>query len=307
MNPLLQIITRANSETVSAQDVAAFRQLMKAQPAWLLHPAPSGELPIELIRQKGIKRWEIALIRQMPSYLNQYSTPAFHQLLIDTISELSEAYWSAGWLGNIEYDLWELLQLPFEQWELFYQERALPEDIADLIWLQQVAGCWVQWDDEPYPVVVSLEEWLPRFETWRVQQEQKRREEIKPEYRNYQLELSEWESTITPDEKERINYLLKYGAPYRSVEEEQALRRLQYTEAYLEKLAAKGELTEHFGFGSPLTDTLAKLSPGDLIRRIADRIGHEHSRELFNHCPKCGKLARTPLARQCRYCNYDWH
>jgi len=229
------------------------------------------------------------------------------QLLIDTVSELSEAYWSAGWYENIEYDLWELLQLPFEQWQSFYQERALQEDIADLIWLQQAAGCWVQWADEPYPVVISLEEWLPRFETWRVQQEQKRREEIKPEYRNYELELREWESTITPDEKERINYLLKYGAPYRSVEEEQALRRLQYTEAYLEKLAAKGELTEHFGFGSPLTETLAKLSPGDLIRRIADRIGHEHSQVLFNHCPKCGKLARTPFARQCRYCNYDWH
>jgi hypothetical protein len=28
---------------------------------------------------------------------------------------------------------------------------------------------------------------------------------------------------------------------------------------------------------------------------------------FFNNCPKCGKLARTPQAKQCRYCSYDWH
>lgn len=28
---------------------------------------------------------------------------------------------------------------------------------------------------------------------------------------------------------------------------------------------------------------------------------------LFNNCPKCKKLARTPKAKQCRYCGYNWH
>jgi hypothetical protein len=28
---------------------------------------------------------------------------------------------------------------------------------------------------------------------------------------------------------------------------------------------------------------------------------------LFNYCPRCGKLARTPTAKQCRYCGHDWH
>ncbi len=27
----------------------------------------------------------------------------------------------------------------------------------------------------------------------------------------------------------------------------------------------------------------------------------------FNLCPKCKTLARTPLAKQCRECGYDWH
>jgi hypothetical protein len=28
---------------------------------------------------------------------------------------------------------------------------------------------------------------------------------------------------------------------------------------------------------------------------------------FFNNCPKCNKLARTPHAKQCRYCSYNWH
>lgn len=28
---------------------------------------------------------------------------------------------------------------------------------------------------------------------------------------------------------------------------------------------------------------------------------------LFNFCPACGELARTPTAKQCRYCGHDWH
>ncbi len=28
---------------------------------------------------------------------------------------------------------------------------------------------------------------------------------------------------------------------------------------------------------------------------------------LLNFCPQCHGLARTPLARQCRHCAYDWH
>lgn len=28
---------------------------------------------------------------------------------------------------------------------------------------------------------------------------------------------------------------------------------------------------------------------------------------ILNCCPKCGELANTPTARQCRFCRYDWH
>jgi len=28
---------------------------------------------------------------------------------------------------------------------------------------------------------------------------------------------------------------------------------------------------------------------------------------LFNYCPSCNHLSRTPYAKQCRYCCHDWH
>jgi hypothetical protein len=42
--------------------------------------------------------------------------------------------------------------------------------------------------------------------------------------------------------------------------------------------------------------------------RTATRIIKEHAdRIYFNHCPRCGKLARTPVAKQCPFCAYSWH
>ncbi|NOT91641.1 hypothetical protein [Ferruginibacter sp.] len=42
--------------------------------------------------------------------------------------------------------------------------------------------------------------------------------------------------------------------------------------------------------------------------RIAKRIFNAHKEELeLNLCPKCNKIARTPLAKQCRFCHHDWH
>ncbi len=42
--------------------------------------------------------------------------------------------------------------------------------------------------------------------------------------------------------------------------------------------------------------------------KVVTRIWTEHKLELqLNLCPKCGKIARTPSAKQCRFCFYDWH
>jgi hypothetical protein len=42
--------------------------------------------------------------------------------------------------------------------------------------------------------------------------------------------------------------------------------------------------------------------------RTAKRILSEDRGKIFiNSCPSCGALARTPKARQCRFCGHDWH
>lgn len=44
------------------------------------------------------------------------------------------------------------------------------------------------------------------------------------------------------------------------------------------------------------------------IEQTAKRILSQHGeRIVLNHCPQCGALARTPKARQCRFCGHDWH
>jgi len=43
-------------------------------------------------------------------------------------------------------------------------------------------------------------------------------------------------------------------------------------------------------------------------KRVVERIYKEHFDELdLNRCPKCNRIARTPKAKQCRYCKHDWH
>jgi hypothetical protein len=39
-------------------------------------------------------------------------------------------------------------------------------------------------------------------------------------------------------------------------------------------------------------------------RRI---LSEDRDRVFLNNCPSCGALARTPQARQCRFCGHDWH
>lgn len=41
-----------------------------------------------------------------------------------------------------------------------------------------------------------------------------------------------------------------------------------------------------------------------LIQRL--KIAHP-DRFYLNLCPRCSQLARTPTAKQCRYCGHDWH
>jgi CBS-domain-containing membrane protein len=44
------------------------------------------------------------------------------------------------------------------------------------------------------------------------------------------------------------------------------------------------------------------------VQRTAERIMAAHFDEIqVNRCPRCGEVAKTPKARQCRFCLFDWH
>lgn len=54
--------------------------------------------------------------------------------------------------------------------------------------------------------------------------------------------------------------------------------------------------------------TLASEGYEAFLQQAATRILNEHRDKVFlNYCARCGKLARTPKAKQCRSCGYDWH
>ena len=58
----------------------------------------------------------------------------------------------------------------------------------------------------------------------------------------------------------------------------------------------------------PQYDGLLKEGYEVFFTNVAKRILFENESELFlNLCPKCQKLTRTPLAKQCRFCFHSWH
>lgn len=63
-------------------------------------------------------------------------------------------------------------------------------------------------------------------------------------------------------------------------------------------------------WGTNEEEILALLENGydEFKKIVADRIFKEQRDKIhINNCPNCGRLARTPLAKQCRYCGNNWH
>ena len=53
---------------------------------------------------------------------------------------------------------------------------------------------------------------------------------------------------------------------------------------------------------------LARDGYDAFVLQTGRRILKDHHGEIvLNCCPRCTSLARTPRARQCRFCGHDWH
>jgi len=112
-------------------------------------------------------------------------------------------------------------------------------------------------------------------------------------------------------------YIIRYHSGFMTRQEHLALSHLVATmKATHGRSDAAAQLQARSGFrhardwfsDDPEVLTLANDGYKPFVTRIAERIFEQHRyRIMFNHCCRCGSLARTPKAQQCRFCGHDWH
>ena len=118
-------------------------------------------------------------------------------------------------------------------------------------------------------------------------------------------------------ENEKAQYVLRYYGHFMTMQERLAQRHLFGTEkathgrtdaaAQIEIRNSSHQLSGLLS-NDPEIAQLASDGIDAFMIRTAQRILDEHSNEIvFNNCPRCGALAKTPKARQCRFCRHDWH
>ncbi|WP_162056337.1 hypothetical protein [Pontibacter pamirensis] len=111
---------------------------------------------------------------------------------------------------------------------------------------------------------------------------------------------------------ETANYIVTYYRSMLSEKEDAALRHLQSIEK-LEGIENRDKFEKAFRESNWLSNdpnvlNLLNGSKNDFILNTAKRILKDNQEKvLLNNCPNCGKLARTPQAKQCRFCGNDWH
>lgn len=121
-------------------------------------------------------------------------------------------------------------------------------------------------------------------------------------------------------EQESANQLLKHAATIRKkycADPDEAAYAFEYFGRFYNGLFNRSEsfeithyLLEHSPFRSRDREVLrrAQNNYSIFVQRAGERMLAEYpGRITFNRCPQCGRVTRTPTARQCRYCRHDWH
>jgi hypothetical protein len=116
-------------------------------------------------------------------------------------------------------------------------------------------------------------------------------------------------------DKQAIDYILNYYSRFMTLKEAAATKHFITSYKFRETLSndTSGENADFLQQKEWLSNDadalfLLKDRYEQFRRRTAERILEETSKQIyFNKCPKCDRLARTPLAKQCRFCGNDWH
>lgn len=108
-------------------------------------------------------------------------------------------------------------------------------------------------------------------------------------------------------DKETIHYIITYFSNLMTHHEKLALKSYMFKTSDNPKM--KRILIEKNGISSdPEITSLLQNGYDEFEFKIVQRIMAETPEKIFfNNCPQCNRLARTPHAKQCRYCGYSWH
>jgi len=107
---------------------------------------------------------------------------------------------------------------------------------------------------------------------------------------------------------ELINYIYAFCGDFKTLDEKIAGRTILYMQMNLnQKLVASLKNRGWYSDERHIIDMLAGGRHAFVVS-VATRIYYEHREQLkLNVCPRCFKIAKTPLAKQCQFCFYSWH
>ncbi|MGR3857793.1 hypothetical protein [Chryseobacterium indologenes] len=110
-------------------------------------------------------------------------------------------------------------------------------------------------------------------------------------------------------DRETIDYIIRYFSKLMTKDEALALNHHMYTLKSSENTRMRNIMIER-GWINSDPEVIQLLEHGYEVfeQNVVTRIMKETPEKVFfNNCPKCHKLARTPRAKQYRYCGYNWH
>jgi hypothetical protein len=108
---------------------------------------------------------------------------------------------------------------------------------------------------------------------------------------------------------ELIDYIIQHYSYLMKHNEKQAHLNIVYLQKTEGNISMReGMIQKGWIIHKPEYYDLLKEGYSAFFENVTERILRENETEVvLNLCPKCEKLARTPLAKQCRFCFYSWH